>query len=158
MHHSQVKTWIYEWSNGLLKETSSSCKIEVNLPGITAKLVFSLASTVFMFLVTWASKASQTSKLLLFPRPPPLKCQTFSIHVVIPLVSIQHFSWAGITTLCLFATFKRVFLLKITIGFSLLPSPAQANSTVTWLFSFPVIQILIVSRVVHGSIRWHVKC
>ena len=32
--------------NGLLKETSNGCRIEVNPPGITAKLVFSLAIAV----------------------------------------------------------------------------------------------------------------
>ena len=62
--------------NGLFKETSSGCKIEVNPPGITAKFVFSRVSAVFTLSVTWASNALQTSRLLLLTIVPFL-CDPF---------------------------------------------------------------------------------
>lgn len=131
-------------SKGLFKETFSGCKIKVNLLGITANFVFSLlASAVFTLSVTLALNASQTSKLHLFPQPPLLEHQTFSIHVFIPLVSFKPCSQTAIKTACLFTNFGIVLLLKITVGFSLLPSPTQVNMTVTRFLLFPIVRILL---------------
>lgn len=79
--------------NGLFK--SKGCKIEVKPPKITAKLVFSQTNVLFTLSLTQASYASQTSRLLLLPRPPPhYACQTLLIHIFIPLESIQPFALA----------------------------------------------------------------
>ena len=87
---------------------------------------------------------ANTSRLLLLPRPPSRECHAFSIQTFICPESIYPFSWAETTTPCLLLILGIVFLLNITIVLSFEPSPQHANTTVTLLFSFPVVRILMV--------------
>lgn len=133
---------------------SSGWRIEVNPPGITARSVFSCLNDDFTLSVMWASNASKTSRLLLLPRPPIQARHTFLIQIFIWSESIHPFSWAETTTPCLLLIFGTVFRLKMTIGFSLEPSPQQANTTVTLFFSFPMVRIFTVFSPVWLIVRF----
>ena len=86
VHRSQSQSL-----NGLLRQTSSGCRMLVSLPGITAISVLVWRSARFTGSTRWAQNESQTSRLGFLSKALGQDPQTFSIHSFIPSSSIQPF-------------------------------------------------------------------
>ena len=116
--------------NGLFRETPSGWRILVKPPGITAMSVFVWCTARFTESTRWAWKESQTRRLFFLNRPPGRDRHTFSTHSFIPVSSIHPFGWQCTRTPGRKFSFGKVFRLKITMGFSLVPSAMHASTTV----------------------------
>ena len=102
---------------------------------------------------------SQTRRLFFLNKPPGHDRHTFSTHSFIPVSSIHPFGWQCTRTPGGKFSFGKVFSLKITMGFSLVPSAMHASTTVNprFLMSSCVDQHSFRTFLIHGSGRWHVK-
>ena len=124
---------------GLFRETSRGWRTLVKPPGITAMSVFVCRTARFTESTRWAWKESQTRRLFFLRRPPGRDCHTFSTHSFIPASSIHPFGWQCTRTPGGKFSFGKVFRLKITMGFSFVPSARHASTTVKRDFSCPVV-------------------
>ena len=117
-------------SEGLFKEISRGCNLEVNPSGMTAKFVFFSWKWFLMLTVLCAVKESSTkSDLGLLPYPQRFN-QIFSTHHNISLSFIQPLGFARIITPSGNSSQRIFFNLKIITGGNLVPSAKQVNTTV----------------------------
>ena len=155
----QVIHWSRIWHfNGRFRLTSSGCSTEVRPPGITAAVVlYPFCSRAFTLGTRWLRNMSHTSIDFWFVIPPGLWAQTFCSHNKTPSVSIHPIWWTCTTTPEGNTSFGLVFRLKITMGFSLVPSTMHARTTVKCVFSWSVYGVVAawMNRSVAGEIKEH---
>ena len=131
---------------GLFKDRSSFWRSEVKPPGLKEEedRCFLACGKLSQYHSHGLQRLYKQAGLFMTPRPPSRECHAFWIQTFICLKSIQSFSCTETTTPCMLLILRVVFLVIVTISFNLVPSPQHASTTVTQLFSFPVVWILMV--------------
>ena len=133
-------SWMACWGSRL------TTSWEVRPPGMTHRSVFmSLVLLFTLLLFTPSTKcarnASNTSRLFFRSMPPGLTPHTFRSQTYMPSSSIQLLRWTCTTRSGGTRSLGIVMRLKMTMGFSLVPSATRARTTMKWSFSCPDVLI-----------------
>ena len=144
--------------NGLFKETSSGCKIEVNPPGITAKFVFSCVNAVFTLCHVGFKRVTNKeapSPQATSPRMPNFLDQCFHSFTVHPTFLLSG-DYNSVLVGNLWESFS--FEDYHRSPFASIASTGQRDCNVVLFITRRTNLDRLLSRAVDGSIWRHVKC